>query len=130
MMLVHNNFLLKRGTYKSLEVNKQAPHSPSSQVAGRRVGQVVLQVLFNQVVVGLPFGLLAHHLLLLRGYNRSGELPTFHWVVFELTVCILVEEAGFYYSHRQGGSHPCTDVGIDRGWPYERRQRATKKELV
>uniref|UniRef100_A0A4D5RDX9 Putative fatty acid hydroxylase domain-containing protein 2 n=2 Tax=Ixodes scapularis TaxID=6945 RepID=A0A4D5RDX9_IXOSC len=69
-------------------------------VAGRRVGQVVLQVLFNQVVVGLPFGLLAHHLLLLRGYNRSGELPTFHWVVFELTVCILVEEAGFYYSHR------------------------------
>ncbi|CAN7999936.1 unnamed protein product, partial [Ixodes hexagonus] len=71
-------------------------------VAGRRVAQVVLQVLFNQVVVGLPFGLLAHKLLVLRGYDRGRELPTFHWVVCELTICILVEEACFYYSHRQG----------------------------
>lgn len=70
------------------------------QVPPGKVARVVGQVLFNQIVVGLPFGVLAHQLLKLRGYDCSTELPTFHWVVFELTVCILVEEAGFYYSHR------------------------------
>ncbi|XP_037506714.1 fatty acid hydroxylase domain-containing protein 2 isoform X1 [Rhipicephalus sanguineus] len=65
-----------------------------------QVWRVVRQVLFNQLVVGLPFGLVAHQLLVWRGYDRSPQLPTFHWVLFELAVCVLVEEAGFYYAHR------------------------------
>lgn len=65
-----------------------------------KVLKVVGQVLFNQVVVGLPFGLIAHQLLLWRGNDRGRELPTFHWVVFELTLHVLIEEVGFYYSHR------------------------------
>jgi len=28
------------------------------------------------------------------------ELPTFQWVLFEIAVFVLVEEVGFYYSHR------------------------------
>nr|KAG5695760.1 hypothetical protein BaRGS_013848 [Batillaria attramentaria] len=28
------------------------------------------------------------------------DLPTFHWALFELIVFVLVEEIGFYYSHR------------------------------
>lgn len=35
-----------------------------------------------------------------RGFPPLRELPTFHWVLYELAVHILVEEAGFYYSHR------------------------------
>ncbi|XP_064481397.1 fatty acid hydroxylase domain-containing protein 2-like [Ornithodoros turicata] len=65
-----------------------------------KVLHVVGQVLFNQIVVGLPFGILAHSLLCWRGYDSGRELPTFHWVIFELTVHILIEEVGFYYSHR------------------------------
>lgn len=38
--------------------------------------------------------------MLWRGYPSFRELPTFHWVLFELAVLILIEEAGFYYSHR------------------------------
>ena len=36
----------------------------------------------------------------LRGLSSIRELPQFHWVCVELTVCILMEELGFYYSHR------------------------------
>lgn len=35
-----------------------------------------------------------------RGYAPMRELPTFHWALFELVVFILIEEVGFYYSHR------------------------------
>lgn len=28
------------------------------------------------------------------------ELPTFQWVLFEIAIFSLVEEVGFYYSHR------------------------------
>ncbi|XP_065670193.1 fatty acid hydroxylase domain-containing protein 2 isoform X2 [Hydra vulgaris] len=33
------------------------------------------------------------------------ELPTFQWVLFELCIFILIEEVGFYYSHR-AAHHP------------------------
>lgn len=35
-----------------------------------------------------------------RGSPPLRELPTFHWVLAEMAVHILLEEAGFYYSHR------------------------------
>jgi hypothetical protein len=35
-----------------------------------------------------------------RGSPPLRELPTFHWVLAEMAVHILMEEIGFYYSHR------------------------------
>ncbi|XP_037070066.1 fatty acid hydroxylase domain-containing protein 2-like [Pollicipes pollicipes] len=66
----------------------------------RRLLQAVFWVLFNQTIVGVPVMIAFFRILELRGFDSGRELPTFHWVLFELAVCILVEEVGFYYTHR------------------------------
>ena len=60
---------------------------------------------FNQIVVGIPFATVAYYILKVRGFDNSRQLPTFHWVMFELIVCILLEEVGFYYTHRYSSKH-------------------------
>lgn len=60
----------------------------------------IFWVNFNQIVVGVFFLEGAFQLLSLRGFDTSSQLPTFHLVLFQLAVCILVHEVGFYYSHR------------------------------
>ncbi|KAF2881730.1 hypothetical protein ILUMI_24427 [Ignelater luminosus] len=62
--------------------------------------KVIGLVLFNQFVVSLPFGILAYKAMRWRGYPSFRELPTFHWVLFELVVFIIVAEIEFYYAHR------------------------------
>lgn len=76
-----------------------------------------MSVFFNQICVGIPFALFSYYAMKLRGISEIRELPTFHRVLFDLAVCILVEEfgnvsmnymisylmmfvLGFYYSHR------------------------------
>lgn len=66
----------------------------------RALLKVIVQVLFNQVVVGLPVVYLSYYLMEWRGYPQVRELPTFHWVLVEIAIHILFEEIGFYYSHR------------------------------
>lgn len=61
--------------------------------------KVVKQVLINQIAVGVPIGLIAQKIMIMRG-SEIGKLPTFQWVLYELSVCILCEELLFYYSHR------------------------------
>lgn len=65
-----------------------------------QVLNVVKQVLINQILVGIPFAIVGYHLMKWRGYDYGTELPTFQWVLLELTIFILMEEFGFYYSHR------------------------------
>lgn len=67
----------------------------------KKLSRVIAQVIFNQIFVGIPFACLSYYAMKrLRGFPEIRELPTFHWVLFELGICILVEEFGFYYSHR------------------------------
>jgi methylsterol monooxygenase len=61
---------------------------------------VAAYVFFNQSVVSIPFLYVAFIVMQWRGCSFGRELPTFHWVVFELVVFTLVEEVIFYYSHR------------------------------
>ncbi len=57
-------------------------------------------VLFNQFL-GFILSLFAFRLVKWRGCGfTASELPTFQWVVFEIAVFTLVEEFGFYYTHR------------------------------
>ncbi|XP_076048664.1 fatty acid hydroxylase domain-containing protein 2-like [Oratosquilla oratoria] len=65
-----------------------------------RLIKCILLVNFNQIVVGVPVAIFGYYLMMMRGFNQSHQLPTFHWVLFELMICILGEEVGFYYSHR------------------------------
>uniref|UniRef100_A0A1L8DYC4 Putative c-4 sterol methyl oxidase n=1 Tax=Nyssomyia neivai TaxID=330878 RepID=A0A1L8DYC4_9DIPT len=69
-------------------------------VDNKRLMQVISTVLFNQFVVGIPMSMAGYKLMTYRGLVPLRELPTFHWVLLELAVCILIEELGFYYSHR------------------------------
>lgn len=66
----------------------------------KRLVQVIISVIVNQIFVGIPFAIFSFYAMKLRGMPNVRELPTFHWVLFELGICILVEEFGFYYSHR------------------------------
>ncbi|RWS01406.1 hypothetical protein B4U79_12612 [Dinothrombium tinctorium] len=65
-----------------------------------RFRRVVKQVFINQFIVGIPFSFVAYKMMKLRGSDWGPQLPTFQRVLFELCVCILVEEVTFYYSHR------------------------------
>jgi fatty acid hydroxylase domain-containing protein 2 len=69
-------------------------------VETKKLIRVIGSVIFNQIFVGIPFAIFSFYLMKLRGMPDVRELPTFHWVLFEIGICILVEEFGFYYSHR------------------------------
>ncbi|XP_069679070.1 fatty acid hydroxylase domain-containing protein 2 isoform X1 [Periplaneta americana] len=66
----------------------------------KRLMRVIGWVFFNQIVVGLPVSYLSFLLMKWRGFPPLRELPTFHWVLAEMAIHILLEEIGFYYSHR------------------------------
>ncbi|MBN3296239.1 FXDC2 protein, partial [Amia calva] len=54
----------------------------------------------------MPMVVAMYCLMKWRGNPCGPELPTFHWVLLELTVSGLLEEILFYYSHRQLFHHP------------------------
>ncbi|KAK2186963.1 hypothetical protein NP493_183g01009 [Ridgeia piscesae] len=65
-----------------------------------KLARALLSVLFNQTVFSGPFSFIMYWLMLRRNCDFGLELPTFHWVLFELTIFCLVEEVLFYYGHR------------------------------
>ncbi|XP_063914058.1 fatty acid hydroxylase domain-containing protein 2 isoform X2 [Zophobas morio] len=69
-------------------------------VDSKKLMNVIWCVFFNQVIVGFPAAFFLYWAMSWRGFPPIRELPTFHWVLYELAVHILVEEAAFYYSHR------------------------------
>ena len=71
-----------------------------SQVDRKKFIRAVKLVLFNQIVVGGAVSLVLYPVYAWRGCSFTPELPGFHWVLFEIAVFTLVEEVGFYYSHR------------------------------
>lgn len=62
--------------------------------------KVIWSVVLNQIAIGIPSSYVMYYLMRWRGFPGIRELPTFHWVLYELAIHILVEEAAFYYSHR------------------------------
>lgn len=66
----------------------------------KRLVEVISNVFINQIFVSIPFAILSYYAMKLRGMQDVRELPQFHWVVLQIAIFILVEEFGFYYSHR------------------------------
>ncbi|KAB0793191.1 hypothetical protein PPYR_12811 [Photinus pyralis] len=60
----------------------------------------VLGVVLINLVITIPVMRCMTYLIEWRTYPPFRELPTFHWVLFEMAIFIFVEEVGFYYSHR------------------------------
>ena len=57
-------------------------------------------VLFNALVTSAVFQLSIYPLIVLRGMSCGYELPAFRRVVWDLFICLVAVEIGFYYSHR------------------------------
>uniref|UniRef100_A0A1Q3FKA3 Putative fatty acid hydroxylase domain-containing protein 2 n=1 Tax=Culex tarsalis TaxID=7177 RepID=A0A1Q3FKA3_CULTA len=65
-----------------------------------RLFRVIRQVVFNQIFTGLPMLLGLYWVIEPQTVAGIRTLPTFPTVVWQLAVCIVIEEFGFYYSHR------------------------------
>lgn len=65
-----------------------------------RLRRVIRQVIFNQIFTGLPMLYVLYHTLSPQTPELIRKLPTFTTVLWQLIVCVLIEEPGFYYSHR------------------------------
>ncbi|KAK7063133.1 Fatty acid hydroxylase domain-containing protein 2 [Halocaridina rubra] len=60
----------------------------------------IFWVTFNFTVVSAPALEAGYFLMQLRGYEASSQLPAFPKVIFQLVICVLVQEVAFYYFHR------------------------------
>ncbi|CAB4026362.1 fatty acid hydroxylase domain-containing 2-like [Paramuricea clavata] len=76
-----------------IQDNKQVP------VDRKKFIKAVLLVLFNQTIT-VPIFSVFYWLYKWRGCSFGRELPSFHWVLFEIGMFTLVEEFLFYYAHR------------------------------
>lgn len=65
-----------------------------------RLFRVIRQVVFNQIFTGIPMLLALYYVIEPQTVAGIRELPTFPTVAWQLAVCIVIEEFGFYYSHR------------------------------
>ncbi|XP_071847605.1 fatty acid hydroxylase domain-containing protein 2-like [Apostichopus japonicus] len=58
-------------------------------------------VIYNQLMIGLPFLYVMHFLFKKRGCKFAPEdLPTFRRFVIDALLFVILEEVGFYYNHR------------------------------
>eukprot|EP00090_Calanus_glacialis_P046861 TRINITY_DN9413_c0_g1_i1.p1 TRINITY_DN9413_c0_g1~~TRINITY_DN9413_c0_g1_i1.p1 ORF type:complete len:339 (-),score=79.99 TRINITY_DN9413_c0_g1_i1:68-1084(-) len=65
----------------------------------KKLKNLVLVVLFNWTILNPIFSFLMLYLWEWRGLPDMRVLPSFHRVLLELVICVLVEEVMFYYSH-------------------------------
>jgi len=65
----------------------------------KKFWKMLRDVLFNQLVVQLPFNYLTYKAMVWRGVQDIRVLPSFHSVILELIGFLLVEEVLFYYIH-------------------------------
>lgn len=66
----------------------------------KKLFKLVAVVHFNQLLLGPASMWVAYYLMQWRGFDATPSLPTFHYVLGELAVFIIVEEIAFYYTHR------------------------------
>ena len=70
------------------------------QVNWQTYKHTLKRVVFNSTIVSLVFQLSVYPLFVWRGAPCGYELPSFLTVVWQLFVCAVVVEIGFYYTHK------------------------------
>ncbi|KAL0278419.1 UNVERIFIED_CONTAM: hypothetical protein PYX00_000246 [Menopon gallinae] len=65
-----------------------------------RLKQVVGNVIFNQIVVGIPSIYIGGALVRWRTSPPLRQIPDFHWVLLQFVFFSLVEEVCYFYIHR------------------------------
>lgn len=61
---------------------------------------MIIQVCFNQIVVGIVFTTVMYPVLVIRGTPNLRTIPTINQLVVEFYCCWFVREVLFYYLHR------------------------------
>lgn len=85
---------------KSLRKYKVQPQT-NEPVDNRKLINAIKVVIFNQLCVGVPLTIVGYYIKKSKGLLPNlREVPDFQKVVVHLFACILVDEIGFYYSHR------------------------------
>ena len=57
-------------------------------------------VFLNTVVINLLCSVVMFEILKLRGLSSIRELPSIPKIIIDILLCLLLEEVGFYYTHR------------------------------
>ncbi|KAJ3347930.1 hypothetical protein HDU91_006674, partial [Kappamyces sp. JEL0680] len=73
---------------------------PSKRVDAALYWVCAKQVLMNQLLVSAPMGIAFHYLSGPNGYPADAALPSIPAMIKHLVLWTLIEEVGFYYSHR------------------------------
>ena len=74
------------------------------QVNWKRYKKALLLCGINITVVSFSFNMVSYPLMVLRGNPCGYTLPSFAMTLWHLFCFIVVEEIGFYYTHRCGRS--------------------------
>ncbi|XP_055705673.1 fatty acid hydroxylase domain-containing protein 2-like [Phlebotomus papatasi] len=69
-------------------------------VEDEKLRKLLITVLFNQFGIGLPMAILNWTVMRERSLGPVELYPTPIRILFDLIVCLLLQEIGFYYSHR------------------------------
>jgi len=79
---------------------KVQPHT-NEPVDKAMLYDAIKVILFNQIFIAFPMAYIAYYTKKLKGFPENfREVPSFERVLLDLVVCIIVDEIGFYYSHR------------------------------
>jgi len=62
--------------------------------------KVITVVLLNQLLMSVPLQTIAFPLFKARGVRATHEMPSVFEVIWHIILMVLIEEIGFYYSHR------------------------------
>ncbi|XP_031354175.1 fatty acid hydroxylase domain-containing protein 2-like isoform X2 [Photinus pyralis] len=83
----------------SLVMSYKVQPGMNEPVEKKRVLKLLGMVLIN-LILTLPVVRCMSSLIQWRTYPAFRELPSFPWMLFEMVIFIVVEEIGFYYTHR------------------------------
>eukprot|EP00160_Parvularia_atlantis_P007726 Unigene1691_Nuclearia_a/m.5210 Unigene1691_Nuclearia_a/g.5210 ORF Unigene1691_Nuclearia_a/g.5210 Unigene1691_Nuclearia_a/m.5210 type:complete len:312 (-) Unigene1691_Nuclearia_a:84-1019(-) len=65
-----------------------------------KLRHMLKRVVFNTVVINGSLGVLGYYLAVLRGVRIDAPLPSVLEILLHLVIFVVVQEIGFYYSHR------------------------------
>ncbi|KHJ87628.1 hypothetical protein OESDEN_12594 [Oesophagostomum dentatum] len=71
-----------------------------NQISLSKYVESIKRILFNQLVIGTATLAVFHYPMKLTGVSFEKKLPDFHILLGHILFCVVVEEIGFYYTHR------------------------------
>nr|XP_054754003.1 fatty acid hydroxylase domain-containing protein 2-like [Lytechinus pictus] len=94
-------FLIMDLTGKPKFITKLKIQADQTEIPTGKLLRTLWTVFLNQTIFSLPILIAIHYSMGFRGSGVTvDELPTFNTALFQLAVCVVVEEIGFYYTHR------------------------------